>query len=610
MKNKKYILLLIASLLVVIILGVTYAWLIQTVNGNKIQAMRVGTFKLSLEEGNSLSLPSSEFMSDEDGLKQDGFTFSVANTGKFTGSYSVYLDDDSINSDQTRLDDKYIKYNLEVNGTKGNSVALNNRKIYEGTLTKGKTDNFVLRIWLNKDVNGDIGGQVFKVKLRIEVNQEITPTPVAEKLLAGVGSNGSIDTSDSEQTFITGTDPNNYIWYSGKLWRAVSIDTSDNSVKLVTQWDISVIPYNTYSNSNFKDSYMEQWLNDTSIDGFLGNLREPEKFIKMNSVWNATMTTETTKPSKTTLVTNPVGLLTAYEYTKSSENTTSANSYLNNGLYSYTMTPVSSTQLYIIDYYGSLKQQGSGYPFGIRPSININNNIKIVSGKGTTDEPYHLEGDNDQNLNGTLLSTRYSGEYIRFGLGDNNLYRIVSHENENGTKIVSDGSLKEEGNKKVIAFDSSSIFYSANTTIGNFLNNDYLSTGYYLSNEETNMIEDATTWYLGRISTEYNYKLSKYVDISCSKFVSETAVAKVGMLRIGELLNGKFQNYADYNNIWTLTPTKDNELRRIGYNGDSYFVKQSDMSNSVKPAMNLKSNVVITGGDGTKSNPFTIALNQ
>ena len=47
MKNKKYILLLIASLLVVIILGVTYAWLIQTVNGNKIQAMRVGTFKLS-----------------------------------------------------------------------------------------------------------------------------------------------------------------------------------------------------------------------------------------------------------------------------------------------------------------------------------------------------------------------------------------------------------------------------------------------------------------------------------------------------------------------------------------------------------------------------------
>ena len=114
--NQKKKLIIAITLLIIIILGlgITYAWLIQTVNGNKIQAMRVGTFKLSLEEGNSLSLPSSEFMSDEDGLKQDGFTFNVANTGKFTGSYSVYLDDDSINSDQTRLDDKYIKYNLEL----------------------------------------------------------------------------------------------------------------------------------------------------------------------------------------------------------------------------------------------------------------------------------------------------------------------------------------------------------------------------------------------------------------------------------------------------------------------------------------------------------------
>ena len=35
---------------------------------------------------------------------------------------------------------------------------------------------------------------------------------------------------------------------------------------------------------------MEQWLNDTTVDGFLGNLREPDKFIKTDSVWNATLT--------------------------------------------------------------------------------------------------------------------------------------------------------------------------------------------------------------------------------------------------------------------------------------------------------------------------------
>ena len=30
---------------------------------------------------------------------------------------------------------------------------------------------------------------------------------------------------------------------------------------------------------------MEDWLNDMTVDGFLYNLREPEKFIKMDSKW-------------------------------------------------------------------------------------------------------------------------------------------------------------------------------------------------------------------------------------------------------------------------------------------------------------------------------------
>lgn len=34
----------------------------------------------------------------------------------------------------------------------------------------------------NKNVNGDIGGQEFRVKLRIKVNQ-VVPTPVAKKII-------------------------------------------------------------------------------------------------------------------------------------------------------------------------------------------------------------------------------------------------------------------------------------------------------------------------------------------------------------------------------------------------------------------------------------------
>ena len=605
MKNKKYILLLIISIVIILALGITYAWLTQTLDGSKIQSMRVGTFKLSLQEGNSLSLQSAEFMSDEDGLKQDGFTFTVENTGKFTGSYSVYLDDDSISNDQVRLDDKFIKYNLEVNGTKNNSTALSSRKIYDGSLDRGKKDTFTLRIWLNKDVNGDIGGQVFKVKLRIEANQEMTPVPVAEKLLASVGNNGAIDTSDSEQTFITGTDPNNYIWYSGKLWRAVSIDPSDNSVKLVTQWNISSIPYNSENNNNFQGSYMEQWLNDTTVDGFLGNLREPEKFIKTDSVWNATLTTDNTKPGKTTMITDTVGLLNLYEYSMSHKDISEENGYLNNTLLWWALNPYDASSNISVETDGKINISTPAYVRGIRPSVILKNGIKIVSGTGTSDDPYRLQGDNDKPSQGTLLSTRYSGEYIRFGTGENNLYRVVSHENGSGTKITSTNPLKNNSNYYNIVFGTEAKFKKDNT-IGTFLNETYLAKDYVTSSE-LSMIESDSTWYLGYINDGYNYRLTKYQSTDSNVLTTETTVATVGLLRISELMAGQFSLYSDNTAYWTITPYWTYHAYNVHSNSFG-AVEKSDASFSVKPAMNLKSNVIITGGDGTKNNPFTLAL--
>ena len=606
MKNKKYILLLIISIVIILALGITYAWLTQTLDGSKIQSMRVGTFKLSLQEDNSLSLQSAEFMSDEDGLKQDGFTFTVENTGKFTGSYSVYLDDDSISSDQVRLDDKFIKYNLEVNGTKNNSIALSSRKIYDGSLDRGKKDTFTLRIWLNKDVNGDIGGKVFKVKLRIEANQEMTPVPVAEKLLASVGSNGAIDTSDSEQTFITGTDPNNYIWYSGKLWRAVSIDQSDNSVKLVTQWNIASLAFFVEGNVTFKDSYVEQWLNDVTVDGFLGNLREPEKFIKINSEWNATMTTETTKPSKTTMVTDTVGLLNLYEYSMSHKDVSKENGYLNNTLLWWALNPYDASSSISIGTYGEINTTVPDYVRGVRPAINLLSNIKIVSGTGTSDDPYRLQGDKDKPVQGTLLSTRYSGEYIRFGTGENNLYRVVSHENGSGTKITSANPLKNNSSYYGIEFGTEAKF-KKDSTIGTFLNEIYLKKESYLTSNELSMLEGDTTWYLGRMIDGYSYKLAKYQSTDSNVLTTETTLLTVGLLRLSELMAGQFDLYNKNTDYWVLTPNGDHSMYRIHKNSFGALSELS-LTLSVKPAMNLKSNVIITGGDGTKNNPFTLAL--
>ncbi len=606
--NQKKKLIIAITLLIIIILGlgITYAWLIQIVNGEKIHSMRVGTFRFSLTEENSLTIDSGEFLKDSDGLKQDGFKFTVENVGKGYGSYSVYLDNDTLSSGQTRIDDKFIRYSLGVNDdTTGTPTNLTSRKIYSGGLDFNEKDTFVLRLWLNPEVNGDIGGQVFKVKLRMEVNQQI-PTPVADKLLAGVGDNGSIDTSDSEQTFITGTNPNNYIWYSGKLWRAVSIDPSDNSVKLVTQWNISALPYNEESNSAFKGSYMEQWLNDTSVDGFLGNLREPESFIKTDSVWNATMTTETTKPEKTTMVTDAVGLLNIYEYTMSYKNATSSTGYLNNGLWWWPLTPYSTSRVWHMSSSGDSEHDRPVALYGSRPSINLKSAVKIIDGDGTSNNPYRLEGDND-NTAGALLSTRYSGEYIRFGTGDNNLYRIVSHENGTGTKITSAIPLKDSGNYKQLAFGDNAIF-SKDNTIGTFLNGDYLTSGTYLTSDQVNMIEDNTTWYLGTVGEGANYKLAKYQDTASSSITTATTTAKIGLLRLGELMAGQFDKSDNNTDYWILTSYSTSDVRFVFNVGDSGYINPWYLSGS-RPSMSLKSTVTIVSGKGTKSDPFVLSGN-
>ena len=604
--NQKKKLIIAITLLIIIILGlgITYAWLIQIVNGEKIQSMRVGTFRFSLTEENSLTINSGEFLKDSDGLKQEGFKFTVQNVGKGYGSYSVYLDDDSISSGQTRIDDKFIRYSLGVNtDTTGTPTNLTSRKIYSGGLDASEKDTFVLRLWLNPAVNGDIGGQVFKVKLRIEANQQI-PTPVADKLLAGVGNNGTIDTTDPEQTFITGTDPNNYIWYSGKLWRAVSIDPSDNSVKLVTQWNISSIPYNADGNTAFQGSYMEQWLNDTSVDGFLGNLREPDKFIKTDSVWNATSTTETTKPAKTTMVTDAVGLLNVYEYTMSNKNAIDFTGYLNNDLYWWTLTPYSTSSVRNVYDHGYVYNISPTISRGSRPSINLKSAVKIIDGDGTVDNPYRLQGDNDSPT-GALLSTRYSGEYISFGTGENNLYRIVSHENGTGTKITSAIPLKESSSYKSIKFGSN-VTFTKDNTIGTFLNGDYLTSGTYLTSDQVNMIEDNTTWYLGTVGSGTNYKLAKYQDATSSSLTTSTTTAQIGLLRLGELMAGQFDIYGNNTDYWTLTPLDASGVRDVRGSG---HVNDNSPANSdgSRPSMNLKSTVKIVSGTGIKSDPFVIS---
>ena len=219
-----------------------------------------------------------------------------------------------------------------------------------------------------------------------------------------------------------------------------------------------------------------------------------------------------------------------------------------------------------------------------------------------------LEGDNDANLSGTLLNTRFSGEYIRFGIGENNLYRIVSHEN-GGTKITTDAPLKNNGADLLMEFGDSSEFYfnayGISNTIHDFLNNTFYKSTLYLSTDQKNMVQP-TRLYIGTVGMHANYLLAKYKDTSMSTEVY-LGNFNVGLLRVGELMAG--QNTIN-DSFWLITPYQTNELWvYLDYTGFLSNSQSANYQHKVKPTLTLKDNVVITDGVGIKSNPFVLTLN-
>ena len=641
MNNKKQLLLSIGLVLVLVlmIIGISYAAFQFRGPGSKVNSITTGAITMKFTESTNVinmtgSLPTTDKTGKVRLTEGEYFDFTLEGTIKGSENINWEIAAEDVTTGDKKIDSKYIKlYLTSLDDNDKETEVMYPRTYYNDpsantytgrpsnmmSLTKGTTSEsfstkYRLRMYVDESYNpqGDGGNLTFSIKINAYGKTGSTmpeSTTVAQTLLSnGLGATGSFDTSDSEQTFITGENPNNYIWYSGKLWRAVSIDPTDNSVKLVTQWGISTLSYNAENNTAFKGSYMEQWLNDTSVDGFLGNLRKPEKFIKTDSVWNATMTTETTKPEKTTMVTDAVGLLNTYEYTMSYKNASQETGYLNDSLWWWTLTPEDSSKIKHVSSNQISPTSSAQLGEAVRPSVNLKANINVVKGYGTSDNPYRLEGDADTPISGTLLSTRYSGEYISFGTGENNLYRIVSHENGTGTKITSAFSLKDNGSYKYIAFGSDAVF-SKDNTIGTFLNNDYLTGGTYLTDDQVNMIEDSTTWYLGTMGSGVSYKLAKYQDETDTTLVTNITEAKIGLLRNGELMASRFGVDDINTSFWTLTRFGSSKFIAVIKNSGYIAIAFSKFDGSnMRPAMNLKSNVVITSGDGTKNNPFQVKL--
>lgn len=174
-KNRVLLVLILAFLIVIVAFSVSIFSFAQ--KGTKDNVVNFGSLALTLSEGTEISLSDTYPMTDSEGVALTGYSFTLENTGTANATYSIYLDNVAIDSSDTKLDDKYVKYALVKNSSTATAKYLTSlgsnkaRAIDTGTLNSRTKNTYNLKLWVTADIDGDIANQVWKGKLRITGEQ-------------------------------------------------------------------------------------------------------------------------------------------------------------------------------------------------------------------------------------------------------------------------------------------------------------------------------------------------------------------------------------------------------------------------------------------------------
>jgi len=184
-QNKKQEFIISISILFVLVLliGVSYAWFSLTLEGTKINVLKAGTLSLVLNDENTLGINETEAvpMLDEIGEQTDPYHFTLENEGDLPSDYTIYLDDVELEESETRISDTFVKYQLVKDGTKKTALLSTtgthpNRVLDQGTIDGNTTITYDLRLWIDENATNEIMGTVLKAKIRVVATQTIEKT--------------------------------------------------------------------------------------------------------------------------------------------------------------------------------------------------------------------------------------------------------------------------------------------------------------------------------------------------------------------------------------------------------------------------------------------------
>ena len=260
---------------------------------------------------------------------------------------------------------------------------------------------------------------------------------------------------DGDKYYFNGKNPNNYIFYSGLMYRILYIEK--DTIYAISDEVITKLKYG--ETSSFETSYINEWLNKVETKDntgiFINNLENFDLYLKDKKI--SLLDRETFAK---------IGATNSFVVEKD-------------------FWVLDNDNALVVTEDGTLTKINNYDTFiGVKPVIKIKGINNYISGDGTEKNPYILEKRNVANT-----SNLYVGDYILY---KNILLRVIE-KNEDNIRVMSVKPIKD---KKIFSYSKSKYDIKSSTNLGYYLNKEFIK-----KLDKKDLVE--TIWNIGDYEIDY-----------------------------------------------------------------------------------------------------------
>ena len=625
---------LILSLLILLIIGTTYAYFKLTIKQKDINLVETGCFDVTMiNQENAINLDNAFPLTDEQGRTLTPFTFTLKNNCDLTASYNVNLE---VLSGST-LSSAYVA-TLVNNGTintLGNlpktdttiKGSIESRTIYKGILAPGLSADIGVSIWIDEDAT--ISDNVANTTLKSKVVVVSTPTKIKTKtseIIAQLDTSGKCPTVNEDGTItvssteeLTGayvcSTPDNYgtsYYYRGNV--------ENNYVKL-GNWsnDTPDIVYGFHNADSYDNYEKYKSIEDCKASSYYNNnctlvSRKGKdmywRIVRINGDGTVRLVYDGTKTLSANLATIDFEIPSSVEYDFSTYYKYSTDNSSAGYMHGEITDIVKSSKTYTI----TLEQSGT-YNLGKTYKINDYGffeleNPESITGSNLNDKyiGYYFFGTDSSTVGSALIKEitnitknddKIEVEFYTVSLGTNSKEQAQTNKIDSYMKKIIDNWYQSNiSNTEVENYISDSIFCNDRTISNNKIDDDYTNLGYGVEPTAYRWLDNFTVTSDGVIS---ELKTNVNVRLTCPNqndafTVNDTKKGNGALTYASAFLTPDEAMLSGYLNHNAYAP--------ILYTGDMLVLSyDTSNANGISPVINVKADSLLYG-DGTASNPY------